>query len=133
MSSCMCATSSHADTEAQAEDVNRVLDELGIDEVRRGQIIEVWNKLDLLTPEERAAREAQAQRKPDCVLVSALSRARGWDTCWSPSRTGSAQPTLSTRSFSTPPTARARPGSMTAARYWSARTIRMAACGLPSA
>ncbi len=64
---------SHTDTEAQADDVNRVLNELGIDEVRRGQIIEVWNKLDRLTPEERQLREAQAQRKPDCVLVSALT------------------------------------------------------------
>jgi GTP-binding protein HflX len=64
---------SHADTEAQADDVNRVLNELGIDEVRRGQIIEVWNKLDRLAPEERQLREAQAQRKPSCVLVSALT------------------------------------------------------------
>jgi GTP-binding protein HflX len=63
----------HADTEAQSQDVNRVLNELGIDEVRRGQIIEVWNKLDLLPPEERAAREAQAQRKAGCVLVSAVT------------------------------------------------------------
>ena len=58
----------HADSEAQAEDVNRVLAELGIDELRRAHIIEVWNKLDLLPPEERAAREAQALRKPGCVL-----------------------------------------------------------------
>jgi GTP-binding protein HflX len=33
----------------------------------------VWNKLDLLPPEERAAREAQAQRKAGCVLVSAVT------------------------------------------------------------
>jgi len=63
----------HEDTEAQAEDVDRVLDELGIDEIRRTQIIEVWNKLDLLPPEERAAREATALRKPGCVLVSAVT------------------------------------------------------------
>lgn len=63
----------HSDTDAQAEDVNRVLEELGIDEVRRTGIIEVWNKLDLLPPEERAAREAQALRKPGCVLVSAVT------------------------------------------------------------
>ncbi len=63
----------HADTEAQAEDVARVLDELGIDEERQGHIVEVWNKLDLLPPEERSAREAQAQRKPACVLVSAVT------------------------------------------------------------
>jgi GTP-binding protein HflX len=63
----------HEDSEAQAEDVNRVLEELGIDELRRGSIIEVWNKLDLLPPEERAGREAQALRKPGCVLVSAVT------------------------------------------------------------
>ena len=63
----------HADSDAQAEDVNRVLGELGIDELRRSHIIEVWNKLDLLPPEERAAREAQAHRKPGCVLVSAVT------------------------------------------------------------
>ena len=63
----------HSDTDAQAEDVNRVLEELGIDELRRTHIIEVWNKLDLLPPEERAAREAQALRKPGCVLVSAVT------------------------------------------------------------
>ena len=63
----------HDDTDAQAEDVNRVLDELGIDELRRSHIIEVWNKLDLLPPEERAAREATALRKPGCVLVSAVT------------------------------------------------------------
>jgi GTPase len=63
----------HTDTEAQSQDVNRVLNELGIDEVRRNQIVEVWNKLDLLPPEERAAREAQALRKSGCVLLSAVT------------------------------------------------------------
>ncbi len=63
----------HADSEAQAKDVTRVLQELGIDEVRRGRIIEVWNKLDLLPPAERAAREAQVQRKPGCVLLSSVT------------------------------------------------------------
>jgi GTP-binding protein HflX len=63
----------HADSDAQAEDVNRVLEELGIDELRRTRIIEVWNKLDLLPLEERAVREAQALRKPGCMLVSAVT------------------------------------------------------------
>ena len=63
----------HADSDAQAQDVNRVLAELGIDDLRRSAIIEVWNKLDLLPPEERAAREAQALRKPGCGLVSAIT------------------------------------------------------------
>jgi GTP-binding protein HflX len=52
--------------------VNLVLEELGIHEDRRSQIIEVWNKADLLDPLALATREAQAQRRDDCVLVSSL-------------------------------------------------------------
>ena len=63
----------HAETEAQAKDVAHVLGELGIDEARRGKIIEVWNKLDLLDPEARVARESQAARKENCVLLSATT------------------------------------------------------------
>ncbi len=63
---------SHDETEAQSNDVSIVLEELGIDEQRRGQIIEVWNKADLLEPLEFATRETQAQRRDDCVLVSSL-------------------------------------------------------------
>ena len=63
----------HADTDAQATDVDQVLDELGINEVRRGQIIEVWNKLDLLPFDERRARQAQAARRDGCVLLSAIT------------------------------------------------------------
>ncbi len=64
---------SHAETEAQADDVNRILNELGIDETRRGKIIEVWNKLDLLGEELRNLRIAQAARKQGCVLLSAAT------------------------------------------------------------
>lgn len=67
---------SHAETESQGADVNRVLNELGIDEVRRSKIVEVWNKLDLLPADERAAREVQAQRKAGCVLLSAITGGR---------------------------------------------------------
>ncbi|MEQ1522950.1 MAG: GTPase HflX [Aestuariivirga sp.] len=63
---------SHDETEAQSHDVNLVLEELGIHEERRSQIIEVWNKADLLDPLALATREAQAQRRDDCVLVSSL-------------------------------------------------------------
>ena len=64
---------SHAETEAQAGDVAHVLGELGIDEVRRGKIIEVWNKLDLLDDAARTLRRSQAERKPACVLISAVT------------------------------------------------------------
>jgi GTPase len=63
----------HQEAEAQAGDVDRVLDELGIDEKRRSEIIEVWNKADLLAPDTRAALALAAARRPGTVLVSALS------------------------------------------------------------
>lgn len=44
---------SHEDTEAQSEDVERILRDLGV-EPHDPRIIEVWNKVDLL-PEDRAA------------------------------------------------------------------------------
>ena len=64
---------SHDETDAQAYDVALVLDELGIDEKRRSLIIEVWNKSDLLSPQELMNRKAQAQRRKDVVLVSSLT------------------------------------------------------------
>jgi GTPase len=63
---------SHADTDAQAEDVEKVLNHLGIDDSRRSHVIEVWNKADLLDPLELAQREALASRRDDCFLVSAV-------------------------------------------------------------
>ncbi len=66
---------SHAETEAQARDVEAVLASLGIDTVpAHAHILEVWNKVDLLSPERRVEIEAEArfrERKP--VLVSAQS------------------------------------------------------------
>ncbi len=64
---------SHDETEAQSYDVSLVLQELGVSEERRNQIIEVWNKADLLDPLALATRETQAQRHDECVLVSSLS------------------------------------------------------------
>ena len=60
----------HPDTEAQANDVEAVLTEIGVDE--QTPRIEVWNKLDLLPPEEREAALARAAREGDVVAVSAL-------------------------------------------------------------
>jgi GTP-binding protein HflX len=62
----------HGETDDQLEDVNKVLGELGIGEERREHIIEVWNKSDQLDPLALATREAQASRRKDCVLVSAI-------------------------------------------------------------
>ena len=62
---------SHPETEAQKEDVLSILGDLGIDEDRR--VIEVWNKIDKVSDEERAALETTALRLDDTVLSSALS------------------------------------------------------------
>jgi GTP-binding protein HflX len=68
---------SHPDTEAQAHDVERVLGELGIDEKERnGRIIELWNKIDRLAPEDRARVANMAGRQEGgvaVVLISALT------------------------------------------------------------
>jgi GTPase len=66
----------HPDTEPQASDVEKVLGELGIDVESDGRVIELWNKIDRLAPEDRAQLENRAARRPDnkpAVPVSALS------------------------------------------------------------
>lgn len=67
---------SHGETEAQATDVEGVLRDLGIDPNDRRRIIEVWNKADLLGPEDRERLSNVAERGPAetrPVLVSALT------------------------------------------------------------
>ncbi len=65
----------HEETEAQAHDVEKVLGDLGIDVLPAdSHILEVWNKVDLLTPERLAELQhesARNERKP--VLVSAAT------------------------------------------------------------
>ncbi|HEY7750392.1 MAG TPA: GTPase HflX [Aestuariivirgaceae bacterium] len=64
---------SHPDSEAQAADVERVLDELGVDELRRRRMIEVWNKEDLISEEDvRRALVSSARRREGIAIVSAL-------------------------------------------------------------
>ena len=63
---------SHPDSEAQKRDVEGVLDELGIGaEARAARLIEVWNKMDLVPPDEREALRAAAAREAGTSLVSA--------------------------------------------------------------
>jgi len=67
---------SHEDSEAQARDVEAILEELGLKGEAEGRIIEVWNKTDSLDPERLeamrvAARGFDPQRRP--ALVSALT------------------------------------------------------------
>ena len=63
------------ETTAEAEDVRAVLDRLGID-IEERNLIEVWNKADLLEPEIREELAGDARRHhPQAVLVSAASGA----------------------------------------------------------
>ncbi len=61
------------ETDAQARDVETILEDLGVaEETPR---IEVWNKIDRLDPEARAARETEAARNAGVVALSALTGA----------------------------------------------------------
>ncbi len=63
------------ETDAEAEDVRAVLDRLGID-IEERNLIEVWNKADLLEPEAREELAGDARRHhPQAVLVSGASGA----------------------------------------------------------
>ena len=67
---------SHEETEAQSQDVEDVLRQLGIEPNEGRRIIEVWNKVDRLDAEARerhrqSRRPAAGRARP--VLVSALT------------------------------------------------------------
>jgi GTP-binding protein HflX len=65
----------HEETEAQADDVEKVLADLGIDtEPVDDHILEVWNKIDLLSHDRRLELQHQSRRnRPAPVLVSAIT------------------------------------------------------------
>ncbi len=63
----------HPDTEAQRDDVLAVLAELGIDPHTDGRIVEVLNKIDCLSPDDRLRLDRQAERNPISLPVSALT------------------------------------------------------------
>src|SRR5205085_2328870 len=62
---------SHPDSEAQRADVELVLREIGAQE--GAPRLEAWNKTDLLADEEAARLRAEAARRDDVVLLSALT------------------------------------------------------------
>ena len=65
----------HPETEAQADDVAAILRDLGVgDDV---VTLEVWNKIDLLAPDD--AQVTVAERREDVIAVSALN-GTGMDT-----------------------------------------------------
>ena len=63
----------HPDSEAQAADVEHVLNEILGEEEGRPPILEVWNKADALEPEAREWIEEERMARDDVVLVSALT------------------------------------------------------------
>lgn len=63
---------SHGDSDAQRDDVIKVLSDIGIAEHAGAPIIEAWNKIDQLDAEARDFCKAEAERRDDVILVSAL-------------------------------------------------------------
>lgn len=64
---------SHADREAQREDVDLVLHSLGLAEEGAPPRIEAWNKIDLLSGEDRDRIFEEAARRQNFVPLSAMS------------------------------------------------------------
>lgn len=62
---------SHEQTEEQAKNVKSILATLGVDET--APMIEIWNKIDKMEPEDRAAAETQSARTDDLFAVSAIT------------------------------------------------------------
>lgn len=62
---------SHPESEEQARDVQAILENLGV--LESTPQIELWNKLDLLDPEARAAIQTRADRREDVLPISSLT------------------------------------------------------------
>ena len=63
----------HDETDFQSENVDLVLKELGIPDEQFDDMIEVWNKSDLLDPETYQSRQHMAERNEKLILTSAIS------------------------------------------------------------
>jgi len=63
----------HPDREAQRDDVEDVLASLGLAEEGAPRRIEAWNKVDLLSVEERQRLIEEAKRRDDVVPISAIT------------------------------------------------------------
>ena len=63
----------HPDHEAQREDVEDVLASLGLAEEGAPPRVEAWNKVDLLSDEDRERLYEEAARREDVVPISAVS------------------------------------------------------------
>jgi GTPase len=63
----------HPDREAQRDDVDDVLASLGLAEEGAPARIEAWNKIDLVSDEERRRLGEEARRQDDVVPISAVT------------------------------------------------------------
>ncbi|HLF58830.1 MAG TPA: GTPase HflX [Alphaproteobacteria bacterium] len=64
---------SHADAEAQKNDVEEVLGDLGLGRAVDAGLLEALNKIDLLAPSERGVLANQAARNPNLIPISAAT------------------------------------------------------------
>ncbi len=69
----------HEDTEIQRLDVLKVLSELGVSEKERNQMVEVWNKCDLLDEDDLVQRKNLAALSENINVISSVS-GEGIDT-----------------------------------------------------
>jgi GTPase len=66
---------SHPDSEAQKSDVEHVLKEIGASSDEGAEMIEAWNKIDTVPADEAERLRAEAARREDVVVISALDGA----------------------------------------------------------
>ncbi|MGC4024757.1 MAG: GTPase HflX [Mesorhizobium sp.] len=66
---------SDPDTAVQAEDVEQILRDLGVDPHDSNRVIEVWNKIDQIdqTDRERLLRQSRADRPAPAIGISAVT------------------------------------------------------------
>lgn len=64
---------SHPDSDAQRDDVEDVLEEIGAAGEEGAPIIEAWNKVDRLAPDDAERLREEAKRRDNVVPISALS------------------------------------------------------------
>jgi GTP-binding protein HflX len=65
------------DTEAEKRDVELVLDQLGCGRDSGRTIIEIWNKIDLLAPEDRGVVQARALRSEGASIALSAQTGEG--------------------------------------------------------
>ena len=64
---------SHPDSDAQRQDVEQVLKEIGAAGEGSAPLVEAWNKIDLLQGDDADSVQAEAKRRENVVVISAIS------------------------------------------------------------